>query len=85
MHESVSAIGASQCILSSLYTQRTQPNRCRPTSCAAMYAQDGLCQIWLVCRCNHAGVLADMQVLPLKHAPRACLASAASLGSITAM
>lgn len=65
MHESASAMGASLCIqLSSLYTQRTRPNRCRSTSCAALYAQDGICQIWLVCNCNRAGVHADMQVLP---------------------
>lgn len=50
MPESASHVGASQCIQPrKLHTQRTQPIRCCSTSCAAMYAQDGLCQIWLVC------------------------------------
>ena len=67
MPESASDVGASQCIqLRKLYTQRTRPLRCRSTSCAAMYAQDGLCQIWLVCSCTLADVLAKYAGLASK-------------------
>ena len=66
--------------LCKLYTQGTQPIRCCSTSCAAMYAQDGLCQIWLVCSLHSRRCPCSMQVLPLYHALRACLALAASLG-----
>ena len=80
MPESASHVGASQCIeLRKLHTQRTQPIRCCSTSCAAMYAQDGLRQIWLVCSCTRAGVLADCEGL----APITCLKSVSSISGLS--